>query len=68
MAQASYKMDLVCKSMRRVDQRTSAEYILKRLEAIYLRWKHKSAKNTNVNAVDGKPTVKDGKSTLWKRY
>ena len=53
--------------MRRIGQGTSEEYILrssKRLEAIYLRWKHKNAKNTNVNTVDGKPTVKDGKSTF----
>ena len=55
------------KRMRRIGQGTSEEYILrssKRLEAIYLRWKHKNAKNTNVNTVDGKPTVKDGKSTF----
>ena len=35
---------------------------------IYLRWKYKNAKNTNVNAVDGKPTVKDGKSSFGKWY
>ena len=26
------------------------------------------SKHTNVNAVDGKPTVKDGKSIFWKWY
>ena len=60
--------------MHRIGQRTSsAEYILgarsdSQLLAIYLRWKHKNAKNTNVNAVDGKSTAKDGKSTFWKWY
>ena len=56
--------------MRRIGQGTSEEYILRsssRLEAIYFRWKH-NAKNTNANTVDGKPTVKDGKSTFWKWY
>ena len=55
--------------MHGIGQQTSAEYILrssKRLEAIYLRWKHKNDKNANVDAVDGKPTVKDGKSTFWR--
>ena len=56
--------------MRKIRQGTSEEYILRssnRLEAIYFRWKH-NAKNTNANTVDGKPTVKDGKSTFWKWY
>ena len=51
------------KSMRRIGQRTWAEYIsnLSSVEAY-------ECKHTNINGVYGKPTVKDGKSTFWKWY
>ena len=56
--------------MRRIDQRTSAEYIprsSKRLKAIsnLSSVEAYECKHTNVNAVDG---LKDGKSTFRKWY
>ena len=49
--------------MRRIGQRTWAEYI-SNLSSV----EEYECKHTNVNSVYGKPTVKDGKSTFWKWY
>ena len=61
------------KSMRRIGQRTWAEYIpgsSKRFKAIsnLSSVQAYECKHTNVNGVYGKPTVQDGKSTFWKWY
>ena len=59
--------------MRRTGQRTLEGYVprsSKRLKAInnLCSVEPYECKHTNVNAVHGKPTVKDGKSTFWKWY
>ena len=61
------------KSMCRIAHRTSAGYIprsWKRLKAIsnLSSVEAYECQHTNVNAVHGKPTVKDGKSTFLKWY
>ena len=65
------------KSMRRIGQRTWAEYIpgsdpgsSKRFKAIsnLSSVEAYECKHTNVNGVYGKPTLKDDKSTFWKWY
>ena len=58
-------------SMRRTGQQTLEGYIprsSKRLKAICNPSSVEAyeCKHTNVNAVHGKPTVKDDKSTFWK--
>ena len=60
-------------STRRTGQQTLEGYIprsSKRLKAICNPSSVEAyeCKHTNVNAVHGKPTVKDGKSTFWKQY